>query len=461
MNIDSVTLAAVVGGTVQGPAALFSGVSIDSRTVNDGDLFVAVKGPAHDGHDFLRQALEKASGAFVSHAVPAGTVPPGKTLIRVPDTLGALRAYARYVRETLRLKVVGITGTVGKTTTKEMTAALLSRRFSVARTSGNLNNTIGLPLEVARIPDGAEVAVLEMGMSTPGEIRLLSELVRPDVGLVTAVTPVHMMSFGSLDGVMEAKAEILTGISREGVFVVNADDERCRAIGTRHKGKVVRYGLSGSADLLDVTASEIVEEPRETLFLLTVGGRSCGAALPMPGRHALMNFLAASAVATSFGIPVEEIARAAGSLHAARHRGEIRTLPGEVLLYDDTYNSSPAALLAAYAAFETAAAGRRKIAVVGEMLELGRRGPELHREAGAVLAGRFHHLVAVRGDAAALAGGARNAGAAESSVRIVDSVEAAIPVVAGLIRPGDAVFVKGSRGVRLDVLVDVLAGGAS
>jgi UDP-N-acetylmuramoyl-tripeptide--D-alanyl-D-alanine ligase len=132
-----------------------------------------------------------------------------------------------------------------------------------------------------------------------------------------------------------------------------------------------------------------------------------------------------------------------------------------VLLYDDTYNSSPAALLAAYAAFETAAAGRRKIAVVGEMLELGRRGPDLHREAGAALAGRFHHLVAVRGEAAALAGGARNAGAAESSVRIVDSVEAAIPVVAGLIRPGDAVFVKGSRGVRLDVLVDVLAGGAS
>ena len=188
MKSNSVTLAAVTGGTVYGPVSFFSGFSIDSRTVAVGDLFVAIPGPNHDGHDFLSQALAVATGALVSRAVPPDALPDGKCVVRVSDTLAALLAWARYVLDCVRPRVVAITGSVGKTTTKELAAEILARRFSVARTTGNRNNGIGLPLDVAGIAEGTEVAVLEMGMSTPGEIRLLSELVRPAVGVVTAVT---------------------------------------------------------------------------------------------------------------------------------------------------------------------------------------------------------------------------------------------------------------------------------
>lgn len=455
MRFDSVTLAAVAGGTVAGPVALFSGVSIDSRSVADGDLFVALKGERHDGHDFLAQALEKASGALVSRPVPPGSVPPGATLVRVPDTLAALRALSRYVRDALRPRVVGVTGSVGKTTTKELTAALAATRYRVAKTSGNLNNTIGLPLEVARMDEDAEVLVAEMGMSTPGEIRLLSELVRPDVGVVTAVAPVHLAGFASLDGIEAAKAEILSGMGRASVFVANADDPRSLSIAARHTGPVLRYGLSGATGL-DATASGLVAEGTGTSFVLRLRGETARVSLPLPGRHNVSNFLAAAAAASALGVGAEDAARAAPRLLPARHRGQVRALAGGGLLYDDSYNSSPVALAAAFAAFETAAGARRKVAVVGEMLELGPLSRQLHAEAGREIGRRADLLVAVRGDAEALAGGAVAAGAPPASVLFAADAEAAEAAVRERLSPGDALFVKGSRGVGLDRLVDAL-----
>ncbi len=455
MKTDSVTLAAVTGGTVQGPVSFFSGLSIDSRAVRAGDLFVAIPGPNHDGHDFLAQALAVANGALVSRAVPGGAIPEGKCVVRVADTLAALRVWARYVLDCVRPKVVAITGSVGKTTTKELAAGILARRFSVARTTGNRNNGIGLPLEVARIGEGTEIAVLELGMSTPGEIRLLSDLVRPAVGVVTAVTAAHFGSFHSMDGIEHAKGEILSGMSAESVFVANADDPRSLAIGRRHRGPVLRYGLTGEPGL-DASARNLAEEPGGTRFLLELRGRSADVSLPLPGRHNVSNFLAAAAAASALSVTAEEAAAAAPALRAARHRGEVRRLDGDLLLYDDSYNSSPAALRAAWSAFLGTAGSRRKVAVIGEMLELGRKSRDFHFEAGRDLGGRFDVLVAVRGDAAALADGALTGSAGAGTVVFAVDAAEAEAVVAGLLAPGDALFVKGSRGVGLDRLVEAI-----
>ncbi len=456
MKADGITFAAVTGGTVHGPVSFFSGFSIDSRTALAGDLFVAIPGPNHDGHDFLPQALVVATGALVSRAVPADAVPEGKCVIRVTDTLAALRAWARYVLDCVRPRVVAITGSVGKTTTKELAAGILARRFSVARTSGNRNNGIGLPLEVAGIAEGTEVAVLEMGMSTPGEIRLLSELVRPTVGIVTAVTAAHFGSFHSMDEIEHAKGEILAGMSSESIFVANADDPRSLEIGRRHRGPVLRYGLARGPGL-DAAAENVEEEAGGTRFVLTLGGRSAPVMLPLPGRHNVSNFLGAAAAASALGVTAEEAASAASSLRPARHRGEVHLLADDILLYDDSYNSSPAALRAAWPAFLNAAGVRRKIAVIGEMLELGRKSRDFHFEAGRELGGRFDVLVAVRGDAAALAEGALTANVGTGTVVFATDASEAENVVNGLLRSGDAVFVKGSRGVGLDRLVDALA----
>lgn len=457
MNLDSITIAAVVGGTAHGPAAYFTGIALDSRKAEPGDLFVAIKGPNHDGHDFLAAALEKATGAFVSRLVDASKFPPGRTLIRVADTLAALRTLAKYVRDTVDPKVVAVTGTVGKTTTKEMTAQVLASHFRVAKTTGNLNNTIGLPAELARMRDDTQIAVLEMGMSTPGEIRMLSELARPDAAVVTAVTPVHLMNFSSLAGVMEAKAEILAGLSREGTFVANADDPSCLAIARRHLGPVLRYGLLASPGELDVAATEVVAEGGGTQFLLHVKGKAHLTSLSLPGRHNVSNFLAAATLCLAVGLPAAEIAHGALELSPARHRGEIRTLANDVLLYDDAYNSSPAALAAAFAAFEGVAKDRRKVAVVGEMRELGKKSAELHAQAGQSLAKRFDVLIAVAGDALTLANASQKAGPAAGAVTFVASVNEAIPLVTSLLRSGDALFVKGSNGVGLSKLVEAIS----
>lgn len=459
MRLESVTLAAVVSGTVVGPPTLFSGYSIDSRAVEEGDLFVAVKGPNNDGHDFLAQALERAAGALVSRAVPRESVPEGRTLVRVPDTLAALRIAAGYARETLALRVVGITGSVGKTTTKELAAAVLSRRYETARSKGNLNNEIGLPLELLRVADGTEIAVLEMGMSTPGEIRRLSDLARPEVACVTTVAPAHLEGVGSLEGVLEAKAEILSGLSTAGTFVANADDERVLRIAARHRGPVLRYGIGAAG--ADVTAEGLRPEGGGTRFRLRTRVGEADVLLPLPGAHNVSNFLAAAAIGVAFGVPAADAAEAASAARAAAHRGEVRLLPRDVLLYDDSYNSSPRALEAAYAAFESASAGRRRVAVVGEMRELGAASRALHEAAGRALAGRFDLLVAVAGNAAALAGAARQAGAPAASVHVLPDAAGAAAFVAAEIRPGDGLFVKGSRGVGLDAVVAGIAGAGS
>lgn len=465
MTGDSTRAAEIIRATHEGPRTVFSGVSIDSRTISAGDLFFALKGPSFDGHDFVSQALSRGAGAVVAMSfVPPPDLSPEKVLLRVEDPSSALRSLASQTRDEINPTVVGITGSVGKTTTKEMVAAVLARRYAVHRTEGNLNNTIGLPLVLSRMPEGTQVAVLEMGMSFPGEISTLSRLARPDIGIVTAVAPVHLMNFDSIEGIREAKAEILDGMGPASTFVANADDPRVRDIARRHSGRVVTYSATDvrATDVraTDVWLSNLEERFEGPRFALTAFGETVSIELPLPGLHNARNFLAAAAVGVVLGVPVSELAEAAALLRPAPHRSQVIELRSGILLYDDCYNSSPAAVRAGYRAFEAISSGRRRIAVLGEMLELGPSSQSFHREVGRDLARRFDLLIAVRGEAAGFIEGAREAGGEEPDAIFAENADEAAEVLLRAVRRGDAVFVKGSRGVKLDRAVDRLTGGA-
>jgi UDP-N-acetylmuramoyl-tripeptide--D-alanyl-D-alanine ligase len=450
------TLADVVaatGGTLAaGPAAsALTGVSIDSRTLRPGELFVAIHGPRFDGHDFLAEAAERGASAALVHrdAAAPGTL----ALVRVADTTRALGDLARHVRRRAAAPVVGLTGSVGKTTTKEMTAALLETRGSVLRTEGNLNNQYGLPLTLLRLRPEHTAAVLEMGMSAPGEIRALTTVAEPDVAVITRIAPVHLEFFASVDAIAEAKAEILEGLRPSGTAVLNGDDPRVRAIGERFSGRVVWFGRDRRRD---VSAEDERKTSAGTRFDLRVAGRTVGVALPLAGPHFVSDFLAAAAVASVLGVPPAAMAAVASTLVPAPHRGEVRHLGEEVTLLDDSYNSSPEALAAAVVALSLAPA-RRRVAVLGDMLELGPTAPALHRASGRALRGRVDVVVGVGGTLAKeLLAGAREAGLGAGALHHFPAAAEAAAAAEEIVRPGDAVLVKASRALRLEAVVDAL-----
>ena len=453
----ALTLADVLAathGALAAPAApeiALSSVSIDSRTIEAGALFVAVKGPRFDGHHFLADAAGRgARAALVHRDAPA---PPGLPLVRVADTTKGLSDLARHVRREAALPVVGVTGSVGKTTTKDMTAHFLATRGPVLKTEGNLNNQYGLPLTLLRLRPEHAAAVLEMGMSAPGEIRALSRLAEPDVATITRVAAVHLEFFPSVDAIAEAKAEILEGLRPGGAAVLNGDDPRVRAIGERFPGRVVWFGRDRRHD---VSAESWRGTAFGMRFLLRLGGRAVDVALPLAGPHFVTSFLAAAAAAHVLGVSPESTAEAATSLRPAPHRGEVRRLGEEVVLLDDCYNSSPEALEAAVVVLGLAP-GRRRVAVLGDMLELGPTGPRLHRERGRALAGRVDALAVVGPLAREILEGALEAGIPVASLHHFATAADAAAAVGELVRPGDAVLVKGSRGVKLEAVVDAIA----
>ena len=438
------------------PARLdLTGVSIDSRTVRSGEVFFAIAGPRFDGHDFLAAAAAAGAAAAVVHRDVAA--PPGLGLVRVEDTTRALSDLARHVRATANVPVVAITGSAGKTTTKEMTAALLATRGPVLKTEGNLNNQYGLPLSLLRLAPEHTAAVLELGMSAAGELRALTGLARPDVAVITMVAPVHLEFFDSVEAIAAAKAEILEGLDADGVAVLNADDPLVREIGEGrigrpHRGKLIWFGR-------DRRYQVSAENWRGTIhgmrFDLRLGGESVDVALPLPGPHFLSNFLAAAAVAHHLGIGSDAIVKAALEMKPARHRGQVLALGQGVTLLDDCYNSNPAAVEAAVTALGMAAPGRR-VAFLGDMLELGPAGPDLHRETGERIAPGLQALVAAGPLAAHFVEGARGAGLKDDALASFPDSAAAAAAAPRLVRPGDAVLVKGSRGARMEAVVAAL-----
>lgn len=445
-------LAATGGAPVRGggePA--FTRVSIDSRTIGPGELFVAIQGPRFDGHDFVADAaMGGAAAALVHSEVEA---PARFPLVRVANTTRGLGDLARHVRRRAAVPVVGITGSVGKTTTKDMTAALLATRGPVLRTEGNLNNEYGLPLTLLGVNATHTAAVLEMGMSTPGEIRTLSRIAEPDVAVITRVAPVHLEFFDSVDAIATAKAEILEGVPAAGAAVLNGDDPRLRRIGEGWGGRVVWFGRDRR---FHVSAERWRGTAFGMRFDLRIAGRTAEVALPLAGPHFVESFLAAAGAAHVLGVDIEAMAEAAAGITAPRHRGEVRRLGESVTLIDDSYNSSPAALEASIVALTLAPKGRR-VAVVGDMLELGESAEALHRDSGRALVGRVDAVVGVGPLAREVLAGAREAGMAEDALTHFENAPGAAAAIGDLVRPGDAVLVKASRGIRLETVVDALA----
>jgi UDP-N-acetylmuramoyl-tripeptide--D-alanyl-D-alanine ligase len=447
------------GAVVQGdPATRIDSVSIDSRSVQAGQFFVAIRGERFDGHEFVQAALDKgAVGALIdSQAGRSADVERQGVLIRVADTTQALQAIARDVRRRSGTKVVAITGSAGKTTTKEITAEFLGARYRVFRNRGNLNNHIGLPLSLLELRSQPEIAVVELGMNHPGEIRTLIGIAEPEVRVWTNVGDAHMGFFESADAIADAKAEILEQARPGDVLVANADDSRVMARAARFPGRVLTFGVDTAADVratgvrmqgLDGTAAQVAT-PAGAWPLQT----------PLLGRGNLANVLAATAVAVHFDVPLEAIRDRASRLTAASHRGELLRLPGGVTIIDDSYNSSPSALTRALELIGAADGCARKIAVLGEMLELGAHADRLHRECGAAAArADLSILITVGGDAARALGEAAIAGGipAECVHHVATRQDAAARAL-GLVRPGDLVLVKGSRGIGTDYVVERL-----
>ena len=448
LTLADVAQALAVPAPAGTSATALSSVSIDSRTLAPGALFVAIAGPHFDGHQFLAQARERGAAAAVVHRDVEGA---GLPLLRVDDTTRALAGLASAVRAAAAIPVAAITGSAGKTTTKEMTAGLLRTRGAVLKTEGNLNNQYGLPLTLLRLTPEHRFAVLELGMSAAGELRALTRIARPDAAVITLVAPVHLEFFPSLDAIADAKAEILEGLGPGGVAVLNGDDPLVRRIGQRHAGPVVWFGRDRA---FDVSAERWRGTVHGMRFDLHLDGRSVDVALPFAGPHHLTNFLGAAAVARHFGLDAEAIAAAAPSLQPASHRGQVRRLRTGVTLLDDCYNSNPVAVDAAVTALSLSAPGRR-VAFLGDMRELGDTSEALHREVGRTVGPRLDVIAAVGPLAASFLAGAREGDRVPAELLAFPDAATAAAAVE-LVQPGDSVLVKGSRGVKLEAVVDAL-----
>jgi UDP-N-acetylmuramoyl-tripeptide--D-alanyl-D-alanine ligase len=469
VNAIALTAARVVEGMRAAGAELvagdgnreLAGVSIDTRTIARGDLFIAIRGERFDGAQFAAEAIDKGAAGIVVDRSAAGwsatAVAERAVVIVVDDTIAALQALAGTIRRESGTKVVAITGSAGKTTTKEMTSELLSLRHRVIRNRGNLNNHIGLPLSLVDLRQRPDIAVVELGMNHPGEIRTLVQIAEPDVRVWTNVGEAHLGHFASVDAIADAKAEIFDGAGPSTRLVANADDDRIMARVPRFRGRVTTFGIDRDAD---VRATAVVDRGIDGLSarLVTADG-AADVALGLVGRANLANLLAAAAVALDFGIPLAAIADRASRLTAAAHRGEVLRLAGGVTVLDDSYNANPTATRLALAVLARTTATRR-VAVLGEMLELGARAIALHEEVGrAAAASGVDLLFAVGGaPAAALAEAAVAAGLPRASVRHVAASDQAAGEVAARVLSGDVVLVKGSRGIRTDRVVERLKG---
>ena len=420
------------------------GYSIDSRTVGSGQLFFAVKGERLDGHDFVESALEKGAAAAVVRKDQLGRYSGATRLLAVEDTLVALQTLATAMRKLWGKPLIAVTGSAGKTTTKEAIAHVLSTRFRVLKSEGNFNNHFGLPLMLLKLEPEYDVAVIEMGMSHAGEIRALAKIAQPEIGVVTNVAPVHLEFFDSLAGIARAKYELIESLPAGAVAVLNADDEYVSQFGRDFKGKVVMYGTRATAD---VRAESVQSKgPEGVEFDVVIGSVREHARLPLVGEHNVLNALAAVSVGLERGLKPSEAVGALATLAAADKRGQVLQV-GNITVINDCYNSNPKALEAMVDALATMA-GKRRIVVAGEMLELGPAGEEMHRRAGQHAAEKkIDVLVGVRGLALAMVEGARQAG---TRAEFVAGPEEAGEWLARETRDGDVVLLKASRGVKLE-----------
>jgi len=457
MELSWGEVAAILGSSCAVPERLARGYSIDSRTIEAGELFFAIRGPRFDGHEFVGDALARgAAGAVVEREFYARSPEESRSrFIAVDDTTRALQQLAWAVRRKWGGRLIAITGSVGKSTTKEMIAAILAERYSVRKSEGNLNNHYGLPLTLLRLEPVHEVAVAELAMSAPGEIALLARIAEPQVGVVTNVAPVHLQFFDSVEGIARAKRELLENLPEDSTAVLNFDDKRVRGFADGFNGRVLTYGFDSGADLKVVGVH--AEGDQGSRFEVRGAALDAEFRLPLPGRHNIQNALAALATASLFGISPAAMQAALRRLRPLPQRGEILTLRGGILLISDCYNSNPLAMETMLGTLAAWPGVRRRIVVAGEMLELGPTSPELHRQVGRQCAQRhIDWLLAVQGDARYFLEGALEAGFVEQRCQFFATPEEAGEACRMLLEPGDVVLVKGSRAVHLEKVTELL-----
>jgi UDP-N-acetylmuramoyl-tripeptide--D-alanyl-D-alanine ligase len=424
-----------------------TGWSVDSRTVQPGDLFFALRGPNHDGNAYLDEAFRKGAAAAIAH--PDHGSPARKQgdklapdTLTVPDTLAALQDLAGWARHQWSGQVIGVTGSAGKTTTKDIIAAMLAVNMPVAKTIGNLNNHVGLPLSMLRMPSNAQVAVLEMAMNHPGEIRRLCRIARPNIGVVTNVGHAHMEAFDSIEGVAAAKRELIEALPPDGVAILNFDDPLVVRFRGAHGGRTVTFGLNAGADV------------RAENFQDTSGGISFSVdgvqfSSPLHGRHSVSNFLAGIAVAGLYGIRPRELTEVLRDIPPGPMRGE-RFQHNGILILNDCYNSNPDAARAMIDVLRDTQA-KRRIAVLGEMLELGHWSGALHRDVGSYVAAQgIDVLVGIRGAASNLVDAAKEAGQAVNAAFFFSEPAEAGVELRKIARAGDVILFKGSRGTHVE-----------
>jgi UDP-N-acetylmuramoyl-tripeptide--D-alanyl-D-alanine ligase len=432
-----------------------TGVSIDSRSIRKGELFVAIKGERFDGHDFVPEVMKKGAwGALVERsALKSRQNDLGglKNILPVEDTVYALQEMSFMHRKKFTIPVVGITGSNGKTTTKEMLASILTQKGPVLKNEGNLNNHIGVPLTLLKLEPRHRSAAVEMGMSAAGEIRTLGRIVSPDVGVITNIGPAHLEFLGSLDGVAGAKAELLGSIKPGGAAVLNADDRYFEPFRKTWKGSVVSFGIEHTAD---VSAGDVRQEAEFTDFTLAMDGSRTTVRLRAVGRHNVLNALAAAAAARAVGMTIEAARAGLEDFVPVAMRSEIKTVQGRTV-FADYYNANPGSVEAALETLVSLRPGARSVAVLGDMLELGTGGVEAHREMGRAAARLgVDALITVGPLSKHMLEGAREAGMPLSSLFAAGSHAEAAELLRKHSRTGDAVLVKGSRGMKMEKILE-------
>jgi UDP-N-acetylmuramoyl-tripeptide--D-alanyl-D-alanine ligase len=441
------------GGTV------FTGVSTDSRTAAQGELFVALPGDTFDGHDFIPAALKRGVSGIVIRQGRDGTPFAGVGVFAVPDTLRALGDLARYHRGRLSARVVGITGSNGKTTTKEIASSVARTAYRTAQSGGNLNNLVGLPMTLLATPAETEVLILEMGMNVPGEIGRLAEIAGPDIGVVTNVGPVHLEGVGSIDGVIAEKGALPASLRPDGVAIFEGDMDYTAKLGKKTRARVFTFGLDDKSDVRVEQIEDLGQAGTRATFVLPPG--SFTAHLSIPGVHNLKNALAAAAVGLALDIPIDRIAEGIENAVPIAMRMEITRQATGLVILNDSYNANPVSMRAAleFLAQQNGGTGGRSVAVLGDMFELGNFARSGHEQVGAAAARLGIDLVYVIGDFAGdVCRGAVSAGLNEAAIFTYPrgGYDELIGDLSGVLEPGDVVLVKGSRAMKMERIAHAL-----
>ena len=433
-----------------------TGVSIDSRNIKKGELFVAIQGERFDGHDFVPDAMKKGAwGALVERTALEtrfSSLSGLRNILPVEDTLYALQEMAFMHRKKFSIPVLGVTGSNGKTTTKEMLAQILKQRGPVLKNEGNLNNHLGVPLTLLKLSALHTSAVVEMGMSALKEIDTLARLIRPTVGVITNIGPAHLEFLGSLDAIAQAKGELLDNLEPEGTAVLNADDAYCNQLKKKCTGKIVTFGIENK---VDVRATAIQQSKNCTEFTLLAAGSKADVRLRVLGRHNVYNALAAAAGALAIGMSLDAVKNGLNDFAPVAMRSEIRQLQDRTVLAD-YYNANPASMEAALVTLMSLEPGAQTIAVLGDMLELGKTAEEAHRAVGAIAAKLgVSAVITIGALGKQIAEGAIEAGMPKDRVLQTKTHEEAAELLHKLSRSGDAVLIKGSRGMKMEKILEV------